>query len=82
MLFEVLAFSGLEVEPCVREGLHVGQERLNKGMEFILQMKKKWLLKYAKRIKTNLRITEAIDKHDSRIIAVDCPENELTIIIT
>jgi len=36
MLFEVLPFPGLEVEPCVGKGTDLGQQSLNERMKFIL----------------------------------------------
>lgn len=37
VLLKVLAFSGLEVEPCVGNGTDVGKKCLNEGMKFILE---------------------------------------------
>lgn len=37
MLFEILAFGGLQIEPRVRERFNVGQQRLDERMEFVLR---------------------------------------------
>lgn len=37
VLLEVLAFSGLEVEPCVGDGTDVREKCLDEGMKFILE---------------------------------------------
>ena len=39
MFFEVFPFPSLQVEPCVGEGTDLGQQSLNKWMEFILHVK-------------------------------------------
>lgn len=44
MLLEVLALTGLQVEPSVREGTDMGEEGLNEGMKFILEGEKREMM--------------------------------------